>query len=68
MAEGISGPERGLQVTPDSAAEHSDYKAKLQQIRGIYLEELENYERVSKVGGAVTHISSAVARMGRGEL
>ncbi len=51
VAEGISGPERGLQVTPDSAAEHSDYKAKLQQIRGIYLEELENYERVSKVGG-----------------
>ena len=31
---------------PDNAIEHSDYRAKLAQIRQIYHQELEKYEQV----------------------
>lgn len=33
---------------PDNAIEHSDYRAKLAQIRQIYHQELEKYEQVCK--------------------
>ena len=64
VAEGVAGPEKGggssaastaSQAvsggpgTPDNAIEHSDYRAKLAQIRQIYHTELEKYEQVRAV-------------------
>lgn len=61
LAEGVAGPEKGggsaaaanasAAVSggpgqPDNAIEHSDYRAKLAQIRSIYHTELEKYEQV----------------------
>lgn len=59
LAEGVSGPEKGggsaaaaaaaaaAGGSPtDSSIEHSDYRAKLAQIRQIYHAELEKYEQV----------------------
>merc|ERR1719383_1700288 len=60
IAEGVSGPEKGGGAgaaanasaaasqsgsMSDSAIEHSDYRAKLAQIRQIYHQELEKYEQ-----------------------
>lgn len=57
VAEGVAGPEKGggssaaasataaASGQPDSAIEHSDYRAKLAQIRQIYHTELEKYEQ-----------------------
>nr|ACU33968.1 HOX12 protein isoform 3 [Crassostrea angulata] len=58
IAEGVAGPEKGggssaaANATaaasggqPDSAIEHSDYRAKLAQIRQIYHTELGKYEQ-----------------------
>lgn len=60
IAEGVAGPEKGGGASaaatasaaaaggqPDNAIEHSDYRAKLAQIRQIYHQELEKYEQVS---------------------
>jgi len=49
IAEGVTGPEKGSPSTaatqdPDTTIMHSEYKAKLSQIRGIYNEELEKYD------------------------
>ena len=68
IAEGVAGPEKGGGAgaaasasaaasggpgQPDNAIEHSDYRAKLAQIRQIYHQELEKYEQVSHgPGGA----------------
>lgn len=62
LAEGVAGPEKGGGaaaavsaatsaggMSPDSSLEHSDYKSKLSQIRGIYHSELEKYEQVLSV-------------------
>lgn len=47
VAEGVTGPEKGTPVAPaDSGADHSDYRAKLNQIRTIYHAELRKYEEV----------------------
>lgn len=59
LAEGVAGPEKGGGsaaaaaaaaatggVGADNSAEHSDYRAKLSQIRQIYHTELEKYEQV----------------------
>lgn len=62
IAEGVAGPEKGGGAgaaasasaaaaagppgQPDNAIEHSDYRAKLAQIRQIYHQELEKYEQV----------------------
>lgn len=61
VAEGVAGPEKGGGSSaantasqavsggpgqPDNAIEHSDYRAKLAQIRQIYHTELEKYEQV----------------------
>ena len=57
VAEGVSGPEKGggagaaanasaAAGAGDSAIEHSDYRAKLSQIRQIYHQELEKYDQV----------------------
>ena len=63
IAEGVAGPEKGGGAgaaanasaaaaqggpTSDNAIEHSDYRAKLSQIRSIYHQELEKYEQVSR--------------------
>jgi len=58
IAEGVAGPEKGGGSSaanaasqavsggnPESAIEHSDYRAKLTQIRQIYHTELEKYEQ-----------------------
>ena len=56
IAEGVAGPEKGSSTptTPapgapqsENAIEHSDYRAKLAQIRQIYHQELEKYEQVT---------------------
>lgn len=62
LAEGVSGPEKGGgsaaaaaaaaatgAIGADNSAEHSDYRAKLTQIRQIYHTELEKYEQVSSI-------------------
>ncbi|XP_072295141.1 pre-B-cell leukemia transcription factor 1-like isoform X3 [Eucyclogobius newberryi] len=60
LAEGVSGPEKGSGSAAaaaaaaasgagpgsDNSSEHSDYRAKLSQIRQIYHTELEKYEQV----------------------
>ncbi|XP_011631943.1 homeobox protein extradenticle-like [Pogonomyrmex barbatus] len=66
IAEGVAGPEKGGGAgaaasasaaaaagppgQPDNAIEHSDYRAKLAQIRQIYHQELEKYEQVRTRG------------------
>lgn len=59
LAEGVAGPEKGGGSAAaaaaaaasggagsDNSVEHSDYRAKLSQIRQIYHTELEKYEQV----------------------
>lgn len=60
LAEGVAGPEKGggsaaaaaaaaaSGGAADNSIEHSDYRAKLTQIRQIYHTELEKYEQVSE--------------------
>lgn len=56
LAEGVAGPEKGGGSAAAAAAaagvhdnqlEHSEYRAKLAQIRQIYHTELEKYEQVN---------------------
>lgn len=64
IAEGVAGPEKGGGASAaasaaaaaaagnsggENAIEHSDYRAKLAQIRTIYHQELEKYEQVGLV-------------------
>lgn len=64
LAEGVAGPEKGGGSAAaaaaaaasggagsDNSVEHSDYRAKLSQIRQIYHTELEKYEQVSAASG-----------------
>lgn len=64
LAEGVAGPEKGGGSAAaaaaaaasggagsDNSVEHSDYRAKLSQIRQIYHTELEKYEQVSAATG-----------------
>lgn len=65
LAEGVSGPEKRGRGGPaaiaatsggcpnDNSIEHSDYRAKLSQIRQIYHSELEKYEQVIFLHGRV---------------
>lgn len=68
LAEGVAGPEKGGGsaaaaaaaaatggVGADNSAEHSDYRAKLTQIRQIYHTELEKYEQVGRRNIVVYH-------------
>ena len=60
IAEGVAGPEKvsgslaassqALAAGQENAIEHSDYRAKLAQIRQIYHTELEKYEQVREGG------------------
>lgn len=71
LAEGVAGPEKGggsaaaaaaavaSGGTADNSIEHSDYRAKLTQIRQIYHTELEKYEQVKVCFQSVhLHLSS----------
>ncbi|KAG7265025.1 hypothetical protein CRUP_007244 [Coryphaenoides rupestris] len=62
LAEGVSGPEKGAASAAaaavaaatdgspnDGSIEHSDYRAKLAQIRQIFHSELEKYEQFSSI-------------------
>lgn len=64
LAEGVAGPEKGGGSAAaaaaaaasggagsDNSVEHSDYRAKLSQIRQIYHTELEKYEQVTTTLG-----------------
>lgn len=78
IAEGVAGPEKGGGAgaaasasaaaaagppgQPDNAIEHSDYRAKLAQIRQIYHQELEKYEQVRIQENIKKKISLSSAR------
>ena len=74
IAEGVAGPEKGGGSTaantasqavsggpgqPENAIEHSDYRAKLAQIRQIYHTELEKYEQVNTQDCSSLNLSCA---------
>lgn len=69
LAEGVSGPEKGGGASAvaaaaaaavggtgnDNSVEHSDYRAKLSQIRQIYHTELEKYEQVREKSQTINY-------------
>uniref|UniRef100_A0A452T388 Pre-B-cell leukemia transcription factor 1 n=1 Tax=Ursus maritimus TaxID=29073 RepID=A0A452T388_URSMA len=57
LAEGVSGPEK------DNSIEHSDYRAKLTQIRQIYHTELEKYEQACNE--FTTHVMNLLREQSR---
>ncbi|XP_017214451.1 pre-B-cell leukemia homeobox 1a isoform X1 [Danio rerio] len=76
LAEGVSGPEKGGGsaaaaaaaaaaggVGSDNSAEHSDYRAKLSQIRQIYHTELEKYEQACNE--FTTHVMNLLREQSR---
>ncbi|KAM4635075.1 pre-B-cell leukemia transcription factor 3-like isoform 2-T2 [Polymixia lowei] len=73
LAEGVAGPEKGggaaaatAAVTDggaDNSIEHSDYRAKLTQIRQIYHTELEKYEQACNE--FTTHVMNLLREQSR---
>ncbi|XP_041068387.1 pre-B-cell leukemia transcription factor 2-like isoform X1 [Carcharodon carcharias] len=76
LAEGVAGPEKGGGsaaaaaaaaasggVSPDNSIEHSDYRAKLAQIRQIYHTELEKYEQACSE--FTTHVMNLLREQSR---
>ncbi|XP_056116752.1 pre-B-cell leukemia homeobox 1a isoform X2 [Rhinichthys klamathensis goyatoka] len=76
LAEGVSGPEKGGGSAAaaaaaaatggagsDNSAEHSDYRAKLTQIRQIYHTELEKYEQACNE--FTTHVMNLLREQSR---
>uniref|UniRef100_A0AAQ4PCX6 Pre-B-cell leukemia transcription factor 1 n=1 Tax=Gasterosteus aculeatus aculeatus TaxID=481459 RepID=A0AAQ4PCX6_GASAC len=76
LAEGVSGPEKGGGsaaaaaaaaasggVGADNSTEHSDYRAKLTQIRQIYHTELEKYEQACNE--FTTHVMNLLREQSR---
>uniref|UniRef100_A0A8C4QRF4 Pre-B-cell leukemia homeobox 1a n=1 Tax=Eptatretus burgeri TaxID=7764 RepID=A0A8C4QRF4_EPTBU len=76
LAEGVAGPEKGGGsaaaaaaaavaggVNADSSTEHSDYRAKLAQIRQIYHTELEKYEQACNE--FTTHVMNLLREQSR---
>ncbi|MGH0164266.1 UNVERIFIED_CONTAM: hypothetical protein FKN15_048161 [Acipenser sinensis] len=75
LAEGVSGPEKGGGSAASAAAaaasggasdnsiEHSDYRAKLTQIRQIYHTELEKYEQACNE--FTTHVMNLLREQSR---
>ncbi|CAL8113313.1 unnamed protein product [Orchesella dallaii] len=73
IAEGVAGPEKGggagaaanasAAASQDSAIEHSDYRAKLGQIRTIYHQELEKYEQACNE--FTTHVMNLLREQSR---
>ena len=67
LAEGVAGPEKGggsaaaaaaAAGVHDNQAEHTEYRAKLNQIRQIYHTELEKYEQVCEDMSWISFVSS----------
>ncbi|XP_041756840.1 pre-B-cell leukemia transcription factor 3 isoform X5 [Coregonus clupeaformis] len=77
LAEGVSGPEKGggsaaaaaaaaaSGGASDNSIEHSDYRAKLTQIRQIYHTELEKYEQVGACNEFTTHVMNLLREQSR---
>ncbi|XP_016087365.1 pre-B-cell leukemia transcription factor 3b isoform X3 [Sinocyclocheilus grahami] len=75
LAEGVSGPEKGggsaaaaaaaaaAGSPADNSIEHSDYRAKLSQIRQIYHTELEKYEQACNE--FTTHVMNLLREQSR---
>ncbi|KAA0716912.1 Pre-B-cell leukemia transcription factor 1 Homeobox protein PBX1 Homeobox protein PRL [Triplophysa tibetana] len=75
LAEGVSGPEKGsgaaavaaataaVGIGADNSIEHSDYRAKLSQIRQIYHTELEKYEQACNE--FTTHVMNLLREQSR---
>uniref|UniRef100_A0A8C1DLU6 Pre-B-cell leukemia transcription factor 3 n=2 Tax=Cyprinus carpio TaxID=7962 RepID=A0A8C1DLU6_CYPCA len=75
LAEGVSGPEKGggsaaaaaaaaaAGSPTDNSIEHSDYRAKLSQIRQIYHTELEKYEQACNE--FTTHVMNLLREQSR---
>ncbi|XP_005370573.1 pre-B-cell leukemia transcription factor 4 isoform X2 [Microtus ochrogaster] len=75
LAEGVSRPEKrgrgaaaGTTASPggcpnDNSIEHSDYRAKLSQIRQIYHSELEKYEQACRE--FTTHVTNLLREQSR---
>lgn len=72
IAEGVAGPEKGSGNGANTAAsspqsenaiEHSDYRAKLAQIRQIYHQELEKYEQACNE--FTTHVMNLLREQSR---
>merc|ERR1719447_293159 len=73
IAEGVAGPEKGgganaaLSASAASASEatieHSDYRAKLTQIRNIYHQELEKYDQACNE--FTTHVMNLLREQSR---
>uniref|UniRef100_A0A673GVA1 Pre-B-cell leukemia homeobox 3b n=1 Tax=Sinocyclocheilus rhinocerous TaxID=307959 RepID=A0A673GVA1_9TELE len=75
LAEGVSGPEKGggsaaaaaaaaaTGSPTDNSIEHSDYRAKLSQIRQIYHTELEKYEQACNE--FTTHVMNLLREQSR---
>ncbi|XP_035246456.1 pre-B-cell leukemia transcription factor 3-like isoform X5 [Anguilla anguilla] len=75
LAEGVSGPEKGggasaaataaaaAGVAAENSIEHSDYRAKLAQIRQIYHTELEKYEQACNE--FTTHVMNLLREQSR---
>ncbi|XP_034036625.1 pre-B-cell leukemia transcription factor 1b [Thalassophryne amazonica] len=73
LAEGVSGPDKGgssaaaavaaAAAGGDNSAEHSDYRAKLTQIRQIYHTELEKYEQACNE--FTTHVMNLLREQSR---
>ncbi|XP_055384852.1 homeobox protein extradenticle [Condylostylus longicornis] len=75
IAEGVAGPEKGAAAAAgaatsslsienaDNAIEHSDYRAKLAQIRQIYHQELEKYEQACNE--FTTHVMNLLREQSR---
>ncbi|EFB15661.1 hypothetical protein PANDA_004427, partial [Ailuropoda melanoleuca] len=69
LAEGVSGPEKAAAAaaasggSSDNSIEHSDYRAKLTQIRQIYHTELEKYEQACNE--FTTHVMNLLREQSR---
>ncbi|KAM9307218.1 pre-B-cell leukemia transcription factor 1-like [Pholidichthys leucotaenia] len=75
LAEGVAGPEKGggaavaaaaaavTGAVTDNSIEHSDYRAKLTQIRQIYHTELEKYEQACNE--FTTHVMNLLREQSR---
>jgi len=73
IAEGVAGPEKGgganaavnasAAVASEATIEHSDYRAKLGQIRTIYHQELEKYDQACNE--FTTHVMNLLREQSR---
>merc|ERR1719356_1682828 len=73
IAEGVAGPEKGgganaavnasAAIANEATIEHSDYRAKLSQIRTIYHQELEKYDQACNE--FTTHVMNLLREQSR---